>query len=211
MCSDIPKHMMSVGGDTVIRHTVRAFENAESIDSIAVVCSTEYSAEIKRQLSEFSKVKHIVYGGDNRMESAINGFRAVSEYADMVAIHDGARCLVTAEMIDRVVGCAMEFGCATAGTAVTDTVKYTEDGKILKTVPRENLYLAQTPQVFDKELYMRAISSVDTSAHITDDNSLLEKIGVTVRCVDTGKTNIKLTTKDDLLYAEFLFSERGLK
>ena len=211
MNSDIPKHLMSVGGDTVIRHTVRAFEKSERVDSIVVVCGEGEIREISSQLAEFKKVVSVVAGGKCRMESARLGFAAIPDEADMIAVHDAARCLILSEDIERVISEAEAYGAATAGTAVVDTVKYAECGMIRKTVSRENLFLAHTPQIFDRVLYKKALDSAEDVSKFTDDNSLIEALGEKVRCVDTGRKNIKLTTRDDLLYAEFLLSKRGGK
>ena len=145
------------------------------------------------------------------MASARRGFSAIGEDIDFVAIHDAARCLITPDMINSVVAVAKSFGAATAGCAVYDTVKCVENGEIVGTVSREGLFLAQTPQVFDRVLYAKALVSDLDFDCITDDNMLMETIGVRVKCVNTGPTNVKLTTKLDLDYAEFLLSKRGYK
>ena len=206
-----PKHLLELCGDTVIRHTVRAFENAETIDSIVVVVGSEQVEELRAALSDFKKVVAVVSGAGARTESARCGFLAIPDATDMVAIHDGARCLVTAQIIDKVVRAAKEHGAATAGTYATDTVKYAEGGEIRKTLPRENLFMAHTPQVFARELYGKALCRAEDLALFTDDNSLVENIGKSVLCVETGRNNLKLTTQDDLLYAEFLLKQRGIK
>lgn len=206
-----PKHMLQICGEAVILHTVRAFEKAKTIDSIVVVSSEEGIGDLREMLSDFKKLTAIVVGGESRTESAKCGFLAISDEADLVAVHDGARCLVTAEVVDKVVLAAMEHGAATAGTYAIDTVKYAEDGKIVTTINRENLFMAHTPQVFDRNLYREALDSIDDISAFTDDNSLVENIGKSVFCVETGRKNIKLTTVDDLLYAEFLIKQRGVK
>ncbi len=211
MGSDTPKHLMRLCGDTVLRHTVRAFERADSIDSITVVCQPEYIELIKGQMRDFGKVVGVVAGGATRMESARLGFSSIPDIADFVAIHDAARCLVTQDMINAVVAEAVSHGAATAGSPVYDTVKLAEDGDIVSTVPRERLFLAQTPQVFSCSLYEKALSFEDGADSITDDNGLLERMGARIRCVNTGPVNIKITTRPDLEYAEFVLSKRGAK
>lgn len=211
MNMELPKHLLSVGGDSVIRHTVRAFERAGSIDSIVIVCAKEQISKLCEQTAEFKKVIAVTEGGESRMESARLGFSLLPDEADMIAIHDGARCLILPEEIDLVVSEAKKNGCATAGAAVVDTVKYTVNGMSSKTVPRDSLFLAHTPQVFDREIYASALGAATDISAFTDDNSLVEAMGVSVKCVDTGRTNIKLTTPEDLSYAEFILSKRGGK
>ena len=211
MNSQTSKNLLTVGWDTVIRHTVRAFERAESIRWIVVVCSEDQLDEMTRQCDGFSKVCRIVVGGESRTESARRGFEAIPKESDLVAIHDGARCLIAPEIINLVVGEAEIYGAATAGTVAVDTVKYTEDGMSQRSVPRESLFLAHTPQVFYRDLYAEALSATHDLSAFTDDNSLVENIGKRVKCVDTGRLNIKLTTPEDLLFAEFILNKRGGK
>lgn len=203
MKSTTPKQNMQLCGMTVAERSVAAFSQSELISSIIVVTRAEDVIALDAKLKDkFTKRITVIAGGTTRQESASLGFKAVSDTADYVAIHDAARCLITPSMIDRVVSAAFKHGCATAGTMCTDTVKLISDGFVEKTVPRDNLFLAQTPQVFRCDLYTKAIRA--SADNVTDDNMLLESIGEKVYCVDTGKENIKITSSQDLLYAEFL-------
>ena len=124
------------------------------------------------------KIKSIVVGGKTRAESAYIGFSSVSNDADFIAIHDGARCLVTPGMIDSVIRAAYIHSAATAASAVSDTLKKAgESGIITDTISRSGMYCAQTPQVFSRELYGKATQGVDFTETITDDNMLIERIG----------------------------------
>ena len=125
---------------------------------------------------------------------------------DLIAIHDGARCLITPEMINKVLSAAFEYGCASAGARVTDTIKLAENGFITGTVDRDRLYSVQTPQVFSYSVYKDALSVWDKD--VTDDNALVERLGKSVKLVEIGRENIKITTKEDLLYAEYIIKER---
>ena len=124
------------------------------------------------------------------------------------AIHDAARCFVTSDIISRVVADAKKYGAASASTLVTDTVKRIAiDGRIGSTLDRTELRVVQTPQVFKYELYEKALAEVSLDdPRITDDNALLEGIGVYSYLTETGKNNIKLTTAEDLLFAGYLLS-----
>ena len=159
---------------------------------------------------DIPKITAVIPGGACRAESARIGFNAVKDRADFVAIHDGARCLVTADIIDRVVSLAIEHGAASAGTPVTDTVKKIDrELSIVDTVSRDELYFTTTPQVFSTDIYKKALDSYSGDLGlITDDNMLVEAIGAKIKLVDCGKENIKITTAEDVAYAEFLLKKR---
>ena len=211
MNCDTTKQLIRIAGESVIRHTVRAFIGAETITDIVVVARQDEISLIEKELSDLSdKLMSIVVGGKCRAESAKIGFCEALSIADFVAIHDGARCLVTPEMIDAVVSAAITYGAASAGMPVTDTVKKIDGDLIIKgTVRRDELYFTTTPQVFSTELYERALREycIDMSL-VTDDNMLVEALGVKIKLVDCGRENVKITMAHDLDYAEFLFEKR---
>ena len=209
MCSGISKHLINICGDTVLCHSIKAFEHADSISSIIVVARADEINTVEELTKKYSKVVSVIPGGDSRAESARLGFLAASELCEFVAIHDAARCLITPEMVNEVVTSAFIHGAATAVSLVYDTVKYTdEDRYIVDTLPREKLFLAATPQVFDCKLYAEALNSALDYTSKTDDNSILESAGVCIYPVDTGRNNIKVTTSEDLELAEFILSKR---
>ena len=185
-------------------------ELAEEIDSIVIVSRADEIAWAKEELNnDFSKVKTVITGGKSRAESAYLGFSAVYSHTDFVAIHDGARCLVTPDMINAVVRTAYETSAASAASKMTDTLKKVgEDGYVTNTLSRDSIYSAQTPQVFSYELYDRATRGIDLSEIMTDDNMLVERIGGRVYAVETGRENIKITTPDDIGYAEYILERR---
>lgn len=210
MGGEITKQRIQIGGESILRHTVRAFELAEGIDSIVIVSRADEIAWAKEELNnDFSKVKTVIAGGKSRAESAYLGFSAVDSHTDFVAIHDGARCLVTPDMINAVVRTAYETSAASAASKMTDTLKKVgEDGYVTNTLSRDSIYSAQTPQVFSYELYDRATRGIDLSEIMTDDNMLVERIGGRVYAVETGRENIKITTPDDIGYAEYILERR---
>lgn len=210
MNMDKTKQRLLLCGKSVLRHSLEAYEAASSVDSIVIVSRADELEFARIESQNISKVKNIIIGGKTRAESAKCGFYEISQTVDFVAFHDAARCLVTPEEIDSVVFAAHAHGAATASTKVTDTVKECDaDGKILRTVPRENLRAVQTPQVFDKALYKSALDEVsDCGITITDDNMLVEKTGFKVFAVDTSSENIKITTSADIALAEFIISKR---
>lgn len=209
MNSALTKQRMTILGKSVLKRCVDTFSECDKIDSIVVVCRSDECEWVAEELSGISKLSAIVAGGKNRAESAEIGFKIAEPSCDFVAIHDAARCLVTTDMISLVIDSAILHGAATAATPIVDTVKKVDsDNKISKTVPRDSLYLAQTPQVFLTSLYKKAFLLKKDEEIITDDNMLIELIGERVHVVDTGRENIKITTPNDVDYAEYILKKR---
>ena len=204
----VTKQRIIIGDESVLRRTVRIFNDCSVISSVIVVVRQDEMDFAKSELLDFDKVDKISVGGNSRFESAKIGFDLTEDSFDYVAIHDAARCFVTDEMIKAVVLDAVKFGAATAAACVTDTVKSVDsNGMITGTVDRDSLMLVQTPQVFRTELYKKALFSADINDDtITDDNMLVERVGGKIHCTDTGKYNIKLTHREDLDYADFLLN-----
>ena len=212
MKSDITKQNISLLGKTVFERTLDAFCHSALVSNIVVVARAEEVDDLRSKADKGgAKDVSVIIGGETRAQSAKNGFLYACETADYVAIHDCARCLITPRMIDSVIEAAFEGGAATAACSVTDTVKVVgNDGIITSTIPRESVYRAQTPQVFDTKLYKSAINSAKNQLDLyTDDNMLVENIGGKIKCVDLGIYNIKITTADDIPLAEFILSQRG--
>lgn len=208
MGEEVTKQKITLCGSSVLRRSVRAFSESNEVDSIVVVCREDEVDWAKEELADILKIQSVVSGGKTRAESAFKGFSAIPEESNFVAIHDAARCLITKENIDNVIYSAYEHKAATAGTAVTDTIKVINGEFTESTIPRNQLFIAHTPQIFARDLYENALNNSLKDESITDDNMLVEKIGVNVFCVDTGKENIKITTKEDLSYAEYILERR---
>ena len=209
MMSDITKQRMIICGMTVLQRCVSTFDSTDLISEIVVVAN---ESEIKLIEDDLLSIKikkpyRVVCGGSSRQESVRCGFSAISADADYVAIHDGARCLVTAKLIESVVCSAVMHGAATLALKVTDTVKVVDGNFIKATQDRECLYLAQTPQVFRVDMYGRALSNCISD--VTDDNMLVEALGERIFIVDSSRDNIKITTQDDLGYAEYVVNKRN--
>ena len=207
------KQLALVNGIPVIEHTLRAFDDCDSINEIVVVVRKEDAESYKDFIYEkcFKKVKCIVTGGETRQISALRGFKHVSDKTKYVVIHDGARCLVTDKIIKSVLKQATINGIATAASQVTDTVKRSDkDGFILKTLDRSNMWNVQTPQIFEYKKYMVSAYKAKQDGFVaTDDCMLAEHAGFRVKLVDTGSDNIKITIKDDIKRAEAILSLRG--
>lgn len=205
---DKTKQRIILGGESILHRTVRIFDETADIASIiAVVRGDEYDFA-ENELKDIKKLSKIVIGGSTRAESASNGFSYVGEDFEYVVIHDAARCFVTPEIISAVLADAKKYGAATASCRIVDTVKAVDAfSSVVSTVDRNTLVLVQTPQIFKREMYGMALANADLSdPSVTDDNFLLERMGVKIHCTDTGAGNIKITHREDLRYANFLLS-----
>lgn len=207
------KQLLEVNGKPVLAHTLLAFENAKCINEIVLVARAEDMASIWMLVEQYgiTKVREVTKGGDTRAASVRRGFRVIDAKSRFVAIHDGARCLITPEQIKRICRAAYRLRAATAACPVTDTVKLAgKHGYIEKTLDRDKVFLVQTPQVFHADLYRAALANVSDDK-LTDDNQLMERIKHPVKLINTGKDNIKITTPDDIARAEFILAQREVQ
>lgn len=206
------KQWLTLDGIPVIVRSLLAFETCALINEIVLVAKADELAKYESIREEYSlkKLTVIVEGGEDRQTSAKNGFYAISEDATFVAIHDGARCLVTVDEIERVCRAAYTAGAATAAARVNDTVKLsTDSGYIETTVDRNKVWLAQTPQVFGTAVYHAALAATQRDRiKVTDDCSLAEYIQHPVRLVQCSPDNIKLTVPEDVIRAEAILAAR---
>lgn len=205
----IDKVMAPIHGEPMIVHSVRAFQNCDAIKEIIVVTRPDLIAPIMDLCQEFDKVQAVVVGGASRPESVAIGLSALSDKVKLAAIHDGARPLISFEVIDRTVRAANSYGAAAPGVPVKDTVKTVVGGIVKNTPDRSLLKAIQTPQVFDIDLIRVALEKADKDmAPITDDCSAVELMGMSVRIVEGDERNIKVTTPLDLKLAEMLLEEK---
>ena len=203
----VTKQKIKILGESVIHRAARALDSSEAVDAIVAVSRADELSFVRQELADIGKLIGVVAGGETRFESAKCGFDFCGGRFDFVAIHDAARCLATPQLIDRVVSAAILHGAASAVSSVTSTVKRIKDGKIVATESRDTLVEAETPQVFSSELYQRAIdNALKNALAVTDDNMLLEAIGEPVYTVVSEEENLKITTKKDIKYAEYLLS-----
>ncbi len=193
---DIPKQFTTVNTDSLIKHTIRVFEECESIDSIVLVLPE--SAAASEEEYDSGKISRRVPGGKTRAESVLNGLRAVEPTTEVVAVHDGVRPLITCGEITATVEKARETGAACLVSKITDTIKEVSEGSILKTINRDGLRAALTPQCFRYEILMRAFENSELTEDVTDECYLVEKLGHEIAYVEGSSRNIKVTTAEDI-------------
>ena len=208
----INKQFLEINNVPVLIHTLRVFDKAESVDEIVVVTRESDIEDVKSLILSYDikKVSNVVKGGETRQISVLNGVHSTSEDADFIAIHDGARPLVTVDIINDTLEQAFKYGAAATGVKVKDTVKQVNDNNdIVATPDRNYLRFIHTPQIFDKSLYLDAVNTVENSKDFTDDCMLIEAYGRTVKFVDGDYENIKITTPEDVELAECYLKRRG--
>ncbi len=208
----VKKQFVEVLGVPCVVRTVQAFEDCPLIDEIVLVGDLQALSEIFSAYS-FKKIARIISGGETRQDSALRGFDCVSDKSRYVAIHDAARCLITPEMIERTVKAAHRHRAAAAAHKSEDTVKIADkNGIVEKTTDRDKIWLVQTPQVFQNDVYrVSAYMAKRDEAAVTDDCMLCERLGFEVWLCECGRENIKLTNPDDLMLAEAIISYRERK
>jgi len=207
------KIMMKLGAMPVLARTVLAFENNENVDEIIIVTKTEKLEEIADMCFKngLHKVKQVVSGGATRMESALAGVSACRHGAELIAIHDGARPLVSQELITRTIEAARAYRAAVPAVASTDTLKIVDErGFITGTLDRSVTRRVQTPQVFEADLIKGALTkAVELKLQLTDDCSAMDMMGVKTITVEGEPTNIKITTPEDMVTAKAIVEDRG--
>lgn len=205
------KLLLPLDDAPVLAHTLSAFEKCAAIRDIVLVCREQdilpYS-DLARAFG-ISKLRTVTRGGDSRTASVLAGITAAPEDTGLVAVHDGARPLVSEAVITEAVYAAAEYGAAAPVVPVKDSIKRIEDGSIAADVPRDTLAAVQTPQVFDRALLTRALeTAARENRTFTDDCAAVEAMGQAVRATHGSYENIKITTPEDILVAEaFLHRE----
>ena len=204
----IDKVMAELKGEPMIVRTVRTFQECDAISEIVIVTRPDLIVPINGLCREMSKVKAVVAGGKSRQESVNLGLNALSDQVKLAAIQDGARPLITWQVIDRVVRAANSYGAALPCVSVKDTIKIGDGGVVKSTPDRATLFAAQTPQVFDFDLLRAALKKAEQDGFsVTDDASAVEYLGMKVKIVEGDERNIKVTTPMDLKIAEMLLED----
>lgn len=205
-----PKQFLEISGKPIVVYALERFEFCPQIDEIILVLPAFEIEKFSTVTAKYNlkKLRKIVAGGETRHVSVLNGLGAVdAERCEFVAVHDGARPLVTVEEISRTVEKARETGAACLVAEVTDTIKEIKNGVVARTVNRADLRRALTPQAFRFEILKRAFESNKTNEEATDESFLVEQSGVAVSIVEGSARNIKITRFEDLILAERLLQQ----
>jgi 2-C-methyl-D-erythritol 4-phosphate cytidylyltransferase/2-C-methyl-D-erythritol 2,4-cyclodiphosphate synthase len=213
--ADRPKQLLRIGAHTILERSVEAFVGHPRVSMVVVVVPADRVPELAMTWRESATPVEVVAGGVRRQDSVANGFAALEGRADLVVIHDAARPFVSEALISRTIDAAIESGAALAALPCSDTVKLAREPAdahdrvmVERTIPRERVYLAQTPQVFRADVLRAAITAGRTNATATDEAALAEAAGYVVRVVSGDPSNIKITTSADLEVARAM-SERA--
>ena len=205
------KIMAQLCGKPVIWYAIRAFDLNPCVEEIVVVTRQALIEPIAQLCADhgFSKVKTVVVGGENRTQSVLIGVEAAGSRHGLVAVHDGARPLVSQRVITQAVTLAAKTGAAAPAIPVVDTIKVAENGTVTDTPDRSKLYAVQTPQVFDADLLCAALTDVlKKNAAVTDDCAAVERLGMRVLLTEGEPKNLKITKPMDLQIAQ-LYLEKG--
>lgn len=210
----VAKQFLLLGDKPLLAHTLLAFQRAPEIDEIIPILSEEDMESCLGDIIEryhITKVKTLVVGGKERQDSVFHGLRKIGKDTAVVLVHDGVRPFVTSEMIREAVDLAKKGECVAVGVPIKDTIKEVDDKKIvLRTLERGRLWAIQTPQAFPVKILKRAYEeSQKHKIHGTDDATLVERAGGTVRVIMGSYENIKITTPEDLILAEEILRRRG--
>ena len=205
---NIDKMFAQLGGTPVLARSVDVFNRCSFVDQIVIVLN-QFNIDRGRGLvaeRSWSKVVAVCLGGERRQDSVREGLKRLSG-CQWVAIHDGARPLISADLIEKGLAAAQESGAAVCAVPVTDTIKVVDtDGRVLETPARESLWMVQTPQVFRFDIIEKAHRQAE--GEVTDDATLVERLGYKVKVYMGSYDNIKVTTPQDLVLAEMLLKER---
>lgn len=199
-----PKQMLPLGGKPVLVRTILAFQQVPQVRQIIVVTPKENRPGVEK----FVTAVMFADPGDTRLRSVKNGFALVDEHAQTVAVHDGARPLVSPQHIAACLQSAQTYGAAVLAVPVKDTVKVAKGDFVARTLDRATLWAAQTPQAYRREILAEALEKFGNETDATDESQLVEKLGVSVRLVPSDYKNNKITTPEDLIFAEALVEKQ---
>lgn len=214
MAHSVPKHFIRLEDKPVLAYTLEAFEKCPDVNQVLLVVRSgeeKYCLKEVVEKYQFRKVLKVVIGGERRQDSVYNGMKELDQDTDIVVIHDSVRPFVQPALISETIKLAMYVDGVVAALPVKDTIKeVTRDGLIKGTPNRDSLWLAQTPQTFKKRVLEEAFMKAFTdNFHGTDEASLVERIGGKVKIIEGSPENIKITTKEDLLLAEFILRTKS--
>ena len=205
------KLFSKIGDRSVLEHALAAFEAAESVSEIIVVCRDPKLVQDVINRADFRKVHAVVHGGERRQDSVQFGLNAVDQTSEFVAVHDAARPLITPREIERVFSVARKHAAAVLGAPITDTIKFADANQVVSgSIDRQNVFAMQTPQIFRRESLLDAYKRVSrNSLTVTDEVSAIEHAGGSIVIVPAQDHNLKITYASDLLLAEFILKQRS--
>lgn len=204
----IDKILAPLEGIPVIQRTARAFQDCAVIREVVIVTREDRILPVKQLCAGMDKVTAVIAGGSSRQDSVAMGLAALDGRVELAAIQDGARPLVTPDLIERVVFAAQRYGGAVPAIPLKDTVKLGKKGLVMTTPDRKRLYAVQTPQVFDYDLLRGALEQAKKDgAAVTDDSSAVERLGLAVKLVKGDERNLKITTPMDLEIAKLYLED----
>lgn len=215
MNTRISKPFIPIFGKPILAYTIEKFEKCRLIDKIYLTVNSEEKELCSRNVIikyNFSRVQELVDGGETRQDSVYNGLKALDKDTDIVVIHDGARPLIEETLIRDSIEKAQKYGAAIAAIPIKDTVKKSENNFFInKTLNREEIWRAQTPQTFKYDLILPAYHKAYKDKYLaTDDAAILERYGHKVKLIIGSEENIKITTPFDIIVAEN-FLKKGFR
>ncbi|HZG71164.1 MAG TPA: 2-C-methyl-D-erythritol 4-phosphate cytidylyltransferase [Chondromyces sp.] len=207
------KLFLSLLGKPIIIHTLEVFESDPLCDGVVLAIHPDEEQTFVSLLNKYNiqKVNKLVYGGKERQHSVFNGLKTLDERG-IVLVHDGARPFITEDIIHQLMEEAERIGAAIVAVPVKDTIKREKSGLVAETVERSSLWSVQTPQAFRMPLLLQAHQKAENDGYLgTDDASLVERVGEPIQIVEGSYDNIKLTTPEDLYFAEAIIHKRNQK
>lgn len=211
MKMDVSKQFIELDGVPVVIRTIGVFENTKSVGEIVVVVNEDDVAYCEGLIKSFGikKVKAVVAGGSERQISVFAGIKMTSNDCEIVIVHDGARPFVTSQIVEETIDSARKHSAAVCAVKVKDTIKkVSPEGLAEETLDRESLWSIQTPQAFARDIIFEAHERAERDKFKgTDDAVLTERIGVKPAVVSGSYYNIKITTREDLIFAKEIIRE----
>ena len=197
------KQYLDLSGRPVLAHSIMAFDSCSQVAEIYLVVpkeDIEYCQNKILSLLDLKNQINLVYGGAKRQDSVYNGLQSIDKDTETVVIHDGVRPLIHPEELKECILGSKKYGACILGTPASDTLKRVDKSGIIEaTLPRENIWLAQTPQAFQYDLILKAHETARRDGYVgTDDASLVERLGADVKIINGSRFNIKITKKEDL-------------
>jgi 2-C-methyl-D-erythritol 4-phosphate cytidylyltransferase len=205
--SRTPKAFVTVNGRMLVEYSLLACQSSNKVGEIVLVVPERNTSDLSSLFASFAKLRAIIPGGAERADSVRAGLSACSPHASVILVHDAARPLISVRDIDRVIVAAKRHGAAILAAPVTDTIKLAKGSSIVRTIDRDGLWKAQTPQAFSRGLLFAAHGR-KPAKRATDDSMLAERLGAKVRIVPASGDNLKVTTQHDLEIASWLLKRK---